>query len=77
MYSELIDQKIHTRNEKYCLDRFISTCTTVSMLFSKLLSVYTFPLGIFFSEIYLIINKLNEKADRNNLLSNLVLQTSF
>ena len=56
MYSELIDQKIHTPNEKYCLDRFISTCTTVSMLFSKLLSVYTFPLGIFFSEIYLIIN---------------------
>ena len=56
MYSELIDQKIHTPNEKYCLDRFISTCTTVSTLFSKLLSVYTFPLGIFFSEIYLVIN---------------------
>ena len=53
MYSELIVQKIHTPNEKYCLDRFIST---VSTLFSKLLSVYTFPLGIFFSEIYLVIN---------------------
>ena len=56
MYSELIDQKFHTLTEKYCLDRFISTCTTVSMLFSKPLSVYTFPPGILFSEMNLIIN---------------------